>query len=94
MLEDRALVELRTPPGTIFASSSQHSGDWLFALPVASCGLRLDDEVVRVAVGLRLGPDLCVIVFHTNVTVAPKLTSAFFAKAPGRSAKGITLLTW
>ena len=31
-----------------------HSGDWLLALPITSCGLRLDDEAVRVAVGARL----------------------------------------
>jgi len=41
------------------AASSQHSGNWLFALPIASCGLKLDDEAVRVAIGLRLGMDLC-----------------------------------
>jgi len=41
------------------AVSAPHSGDWLHALPIASCGLKLDDEAVRVAVGLRLGVDLC-----------------------------------
>jgi len=44
---------------TIMATCSKHSGDWLFAVPIASCGLRLDDEAVRVAVCLRLGLDLC-----------------------------------
>ena len=27
------------------------SGDWLLAMPITSCGLRLDDEAVRVGVG-------------------------------------------
>ena len=32
------------------AATSRHSGDWLLALPITSCGLHLDDEAVRVAV--------------------------------------------
>jgi hypothetical protein len=43
----------------ILATRAPHSGDWLYALPISSCGLRLDDEAVRVAVGLRLGLPLC-----------------------------------
>ena len=43
----------------LLAVSAPHSGDWLMALPIASCGLRLDNESIRVAVGLRLGCVLC-----------------------------------
>ena len=32
------------------AASAPHSGNWLLALPIASSGLRLDDEAIRVAV--------------------------------------------
>jgi len=35
------------------AARSRHSGDWLLALPIVSCGLKLDDKAVRVAVGIR-----------------------------------------
>jgi len=62
--EDKAMVEgslnsihLRA---SFLAASTHHSGDWLFTMSIASCGLTLDDEAVRVAVGLRLGLDLCV----------------------------------
>jgi Reverse transcriptase (RNA-dependent DNA polymerase) len=43
----------------LLAVSAPHSGDWLFALPISSCGLRMDNEDIRVAVGLRLGTALC-----------------------------------
>jgi len=39
---------------SFMAAASRHSGDWLLALPIASCGLKLHDEAVRVAVALRL----------------------------------------
>jgi len=39
--------------------NNSNSRDWLCALPIASCGMRLDDEAVRVAVGLRLGLEIC-----------------------------------
>jgi len=42
------------------AAAASHSGDWLLALPVTSCGLRLTHEAVRVAVALRLGCSVCV----------------------------------
>jgi len=44
----------------IFPGANTVEIDWLFALPIALCGLKLDDEAVRVAVGLRLGLDLCI----------------------------------
>ena len=43
----------------LLAASAKHSADWLNALTIISCGLRLDDEAVRVAVSLRLSVDIC-----------------------------------
>jgi len=42
----------------LLASSAAHSGDWLSAKPISACGLRLTDDAVRVAVGMRLGTEL------------------------------------
>ena len=33
--------------------------DWLHMLPLATCDLKLDNEAIRIAVGLRLGVNLC-----------------------------------
>ena len=43
----------------LLASTSKHSGDWLYAIPISYCGFRFDDEAVRIAVGLRLGVNIC-----------------------------------
>ena len=43
----------------LLAVATKESGAWLSALPVSSLGLRMDDDVIRVAVGLRLGAPLC-----------------------------------
>ena len=39
----------------LLATSAPHSRDWLLAIPISSCGLHLDDEAIRIEVGLRLG---------------------------------------
>ena len=51
-VDDREKARLR-------ASLSATSGAWLQALPISSVGLRMDDDVIQVAVSLRLGANLC-----------------------------------
>jgi len=43
----------------IAAVSAPHASDWLSAMPITACGLRLDDEAIRIAVALRLGVPIC-----------------------------------
>ena len=57
---DRAQVQscLDSPHQLTYflAATARHSGDWLFALLIASCGLKLDDEAVKVSVAVY---DVC-----------------------------------
>ena len=51
---------------SFLVSLAPHTGDWLFALLITSCGLRLDDEAVRSPLVYGL---VCINVFHTNAAV-------------------------
>ena len=60
--EHRRLVESlpnASDRARLLAVSAPRSRDWLNALPIASCGLFLEDEAIRVAVGFRLGAKTC-----------------------------------
>ena len=60
-VKSKILSELSTERelASFRAAEAPHSGDWLTTLPIASCGLRLEDDAIRVAVALRLGLDVC-----------------------------------
>ena len=51
--------------------AAPHSGDWLHTLPISACGLHLEDNAIRVAVGLRLG---CETVRLMHACVVPQWT--------------------
>ena len=57
-----SLLDASPDPNTrarLLAVATKESGAWLSAPPISSVGLRMDDEVIHVAVGLRLGVALC-----------------------------------
>ena len=43
----------------LLAVATKESGAWLNALPICSLCLRMDNNVIKIAVGLRLGVPLC-----------------------------------
>ena len=56
----------------LLATSVKESGAWLNALPCSALGLRMTNDTVRIAVGLRLGTPLCQphIFVHCNREVS------------------------
>ena len=64
VLSDRVTIEskLSTERGhsSFLAATAPYSGDWLLSSPFTACGLRLEDNAVRIAVALSLGVNLCV----------------------------------
>ena len=42
----------------LLAATKKESGAWLHALPMSSLELHMDDDIIRIAVGLRLGVTL------------------------------------
>ena len=45
--------------GRLLTVQRKETGAWLTAPPMSSLGLRLEDDTVRIGVGLRLGVPLC-----------------------------------
>ena len=41
------------------AAAAPHSEDWLLAPPITAVGLRLTNETIRIATGMRLGISIC-----------------------------------
>ena len=56
-LDDDATTE--RDRARLLACRSRGAGAWLHAVPMSSVGLRMTNDSVRIAVGLRLGADLC-----------------------------------
>jgi len=52
-------TEHETDKARLLAAASPHSGDWIHALPISACGLRLDDDAIRTAVAFRVGAKVC-----------------------------------
>ena len=48
-----------TTTARLLAASTSESGVWLNTLPISSLGQRMDNNTIRVAVGIRLGTQLC-----------------------------------
>jgi len=85
-LIESTLVEPSQRARRFLAAEAQHSGDWLLALPITNCGLRLDDEAVPVAVDMWLDLSLCV---HHNYHLvdAKGLHAMVSKKAPAKIAR-------
>ena len=43
----------------LLAVKADHGSEWIFALPISACCLRISNEAVRIAIGLHLGLNIC-----------------------------------
>ena len=57
--QQSALAAVHQLRACLLASSTKESETWLQALPISALGLRLNDDSLRIKVGLRLGTPLC-----------------------------------
>ena len=55
----------------LLSASKKESGSWLHTLPVTSLGLRMDNNTIRIAIGLRWGTPLCIphLCYHCGANV-------------------------
>ena len=60
-----ARADTPTDGARLLSSYADHSGDWLNAPPITEVGLRLNDEMIRISVGTRLGARTCQL--HTSL---------------------------
>ena len=59
----KGLLDAQTVPSEkarLLAIASEEASNWLNAIPVKSCDLKMDDDSLRIAVGLRLGASICI----------------------------------
>ena len=54
-----ARADTPTDRARLLSACADHSGDWLNAPPITAVGLRLNDAMIRISVGTRLGARTC-----------------------------------
>ena len=82
-----SLCQSNLDKARILAVSAPHAGDWLLAIPLANCGLLLENEELRIAVGIRIGAPVCLPHECVCGSMVDKLGLHFF---PAKSAQGNT----
>ena len=59
LLDNGAYARSPRSRARLLAVATKESGAWLHALPISAVGLRMGDDIIRIATGLRLGVPIC-----------------------------------